>query len=272
VRFSAFILAAALSGCANSLLLYPTTHPIGTQATRHVLADEDGELELWKIASEEAKASPDMLIVSYPGNGDRAERSAPYEASLWRGKAVEIWTLNYPGYGKSSGSAALSLIPGAALAAYDEVRRIAAGRPVLVSGDSLGTAAALHVAAHRPVDGVILRNPPPLRSLIMGRYGWWNLWLAASVVALQVPSELDSLGNGAKASAPAIFIQATEDNTVPPAYQQDVIDAYRGEKVVVRFAGGHNGMILGVDELKALSEAFHLLEAKARSEPRNNNK
>jgi len=27
---------------------------------------------------------------------------------------------------------------------------------------------------------LILTNPPPLRQLIMGHYGWWNLWLAAA--------------------------------------------------------------------------------------------
>jgi len=44
--------------------------------------------------------------------------------------------------------------------------------------------AALSVAARRPVAGLVLQNPPPLRQLIMGHYGWWNLWLVAGAVVL----------------------------------------------------------------------------------------
>ena len=53
-----------------------------------------------------------------------------------------------------------------------------------------------HVAANRPVAAIVLQNPPPLRQLILGHYGWWNLWLIATPVALGVPSELDSLNIG----------------------------------------------------------------------------
>src|SRR6185312_16802983 len=100
---------------------------------------------------------------------------------------VEIWSMNYTGYGQSSGSARLSTIAPSALATYDELNRRAAGRPIFVSGHSIGTTAALYVAAHRPVAGLILHNPPPLRQLINGRFGWFDFWIASSRVAAAVP-------------------------------------------------------------------------------------
>jgi pimeloyl-ACP methyl ester carboxylesterase len=162
-------------------------------------------------------------------------------------RPVEVWSVNYPGYGGSAGPARLASIGPAALAAYDELARRAAGRPVIVGGQSLGTAAALHVAANRPgVAGMVLYNPPPLRRLVLQRHGWWNLWLAAVPVALSIPDALDSIGNAKRSTASAVFVLAGADGVVPPKYQRMVVDAYAGEKRVVRAPGaGHNDPLEG---------------------------
>ena len=106
---------------------------------------------------------------------------------MWNDRAVEIWGMNYPGFGGSAGPARLSKMGPSAVAAFDELERHAGDRPIVVYGASIGAAAALHVAASRPADiaGLILHNPPPLREMILRRFGWWNLWLLAGPVALQ---------------------------------------------------------------------------------------
>ena len=164
------------------------------------------------------------------GNGSRAEWTASTSAKRWGPRPVEVWALNWPGYGRSTGPASMSAIAPAALFAYDAVSRIAGGRPVVICAHSLGTAGALHVAAHRPVVGLVLLNPPPLRQLIVGHYGWWNLWLGAIPISWQVPSDLDSLANGSRGIAPAVFVSSGRDTVVPPEYHRRVFDAYRGPK------------------------------------------
>jgi pimeloyl-ACP methyl ester carboxylesterase len=114
--------------------------------------------------------------------------------------------------------------------------RKANGKPIFVLGQSLGTTAALHVAANRPVAGLVLANPPPLRKLILQRHGWWNLWLLATPVAMSIPPELDSLQNGPRAEAPAVFVLAGRDSVVPPKYQEQVFGAYSGPKRAIRVA------------------------------------
>src|SRR6478736_2180132 len=71
-------------------------------------------------------------------------------------------------------------------------RTLSANPPIYVFGASIGSAVAMDVAANREVRGLILHNPPPLRQIILRNYGWWNLWLLAGPVALQIPRELDS--------------------------------------------------------------------------------
>lgn len=255
--------ALAATGCANGLLLYPSTSPIYSYARRKILKTDGGDVELWTLRSPRcADEEPQLFVLSFMGNADRAELWAFSESQSWPDFAVEIWAMNYPGYGGSTGPAELGRIPAAALAAFDELQNVAGEKPILVSGSSLGSAAALYVSAQRPASGAVLRNPPPLRSLILGRYGWWNLWIAAGIVACQIPSELDSIANAGKAGIPAVFLLAQNDEVVPPGYQEDVVDAYAGEKRQVPFQGGHNAS-LGTAAQAARDDAFRWLAWKA---------
>jgi pimeloyl-ACP methyl ester carboxylesterase len=186
---------------------------------------------------------------------------------MWNDHAVEIWGMNYPGFGGSTGPARLARIGPAALAAFDELKRHARDQPIVVYGASIGTTAALHVGASRPagVAGLILHNPVPLREMILRRFGWWNLWLLAGPVALQIPKDLDSIANAQAIRAPAIFLLAEKDEVVPPRYHELVLNAYAGEKRVIRLPGAyHNDPIEG-KALTDLNDALGWLLSKATS-------
>jgi pimeloyl-ACP methyl ester carboxylesterase len=175
--------------------------------------------------------------------------------------------MNYPGFGGSTGPARLSKIGPAALATFDELKRHAGDRPIVPFGTSIGATAALHVAASRPtaIAGLILHNPPPLREMILRQFGWWNLWLLAGPVALQMPRDLDSISNARASRAPAIFLLAEKDEMVAPRFHRLVVDAYSGEKRVITLHGAyHNDPIEGA-ALVDLNGALRWLLAKADS-------
>jgi uncharacterized protein len=234
----------------DHLILFPTTAPIDANgAVRKMLPFQSGDLEVWTAKSRLAqqKGGADIYVLRFYGNADRADRWAAAEAEMWNDRAVEVWGMNYPGFGRSTGPARLSRIGPAALTAFDELKRHAADGPVVVFGTSIGATPALHVAAHRRVAGLILHNPVPLREIILRRFGWWNLWLLAGPVALQIPKDLDSVSNAKTIHAPAIFLLAEEDEVVPPRYQKLVVDAYAGEKRVISLHGAyHNDPIESV--------------------------
>jgi uncharacterized protein len=234
----------------DHLILFPTTAPIDANgAVRKMLPFQSGDLEVWTAKSRLAqqKGGADIYVLRFYGNADRADRWAAAEAEMWNDRAVEVWGMNYPGFGRSTGPARLSRIGPAALTAFDELKRHAADGPVVVFGTSIGATPALHVAAHRRVAGLILHNPVPLREIILRRFGWWNLWLLAGPVALQIPKDLDSVSNAKVIHAPAIFLLAEEDEVVPPRYQKLVVDAYAGEKRVISLHGAyHNDPIESV--------------------------
>jgi len=233
----------------DHLILFPTTSRIDAHgAVRKTVPFENGKLELWTAKSQLAQANghADTYVLRFYGNADRAERWTADEAEMWNNRAVEIWGMNYPGFGGSTGPAKLARIGPAALTAFDALHHEASSHPVVVFGASLGTTAALHIAANRPVAGLILHNPPPLREMILRQFGWWNLWLLAGPIALQVPRDLDSIANAKRVHAPAIFLLAEKDEVVAPRFHRLVVDAYAGEKRVIALRGAyHNSPIEG---------------------------
>jgi len=253
-----FVLTAG--GCANFLLLHPTgrsMRPPGIE--RRIVTREEGDLEVWVARSPGADTLPiETSVLVFSGNADRAERLATAVARLLGERAALVWAVNYPGYGGSEGSASLDAIPGAALAAYDALTAQTPDLPVVCWGESLGTTAALAVGAERDVAGLVLRNPPPLRRLIMARHGWWNLWLVAIPVALQVPIALNALDSAPRVTAPAVFVMSRDDRVVPYDYQRLVFEAFAGPKQEVILAHGHNdGM--DRDEKRRLDDALSRL-------------
>jgi uncharacterized protein len=249
----------------DHLILFPTRTPINAGgAVRKTVPFQNGELELWTTKSRRAqeKGAADIYILRFYGNADRAERWAAAEAEMWNDRAVEVWGMNYPGFGGSTGPARLSKIAPAALAAFDELKRHAVYRPIVLFGASIGTAPALHVAAHRPVAGLILHNPPPLREMILRQFGWWNLWLLAGPVALQIPRDLDSIANARASRAPAIFLLSERDEVVAPRFHQLVVKAYAGEKRVTPLPGAYHNDPIEAAALAELNNALDWLLAK----------
>jgi pimeloyl-ACP methyl ester carboxylesterase len=249
VAVGVYLAVILFGGLPDHLILFPTTASINSRgAIREALPFENGQLELWVAKSQLAQRNghPDIFILRFYGNADRAERWVAAEAEMWNERAIEIWGMNYPGFGGSTGPARLSRFGPAALTAFDELQRHAAGRPIVLFGASLGSAAALHVAAQRPVAGLILHNPPALRQIILRQFGWWNLWLLAGPIALQIPRDLDSVANARAIHAPAIFLLSEKDEVVAPRYHRLIADAYAGEKRLIALRGAyHNDPIEG---------------------------
>ncbi len=252
----------------DHLILFPSTAPIDAGAAiRKSIPFQNGKLEIWTAKSRRVghDGRPDIYVLRFYGNADRAEKWVAAEAEAWNGRAVEVWGMNYPGFGGSTGPARLNRVGPAALAAFDALQKNAAGRPIVVFGASLGTTAALNVAAHRPVAALVLHNPPAIRPMILRQFGWWNLWLLAGPLSLQIPRDLDSVANAKAIRAPAIFLLSEKDEVVAPRFQKLVVDAYAGEKRIIQLKGAHhNSPITGT----ALADLYDSLDCSCRGRPK----
>jgi pimeloyl-ACP methyl ester carboxylesterase len=226
----------------DRLVVFPNHQAIEADGAQQLLIPSgQGTIEVWKARSPGSKdQEPAAFILRFVGQGDRAERRATSTARQWRAKPVEVWAMNYPGSGGSTGPPRLDELCPSAEQTYDALRKVAGQRPVFVQANSLGTAVALCLATRRPIAGLILDNPAPLRQVILDRYGWWNLWLLAWPASMQIPSRLDAIANASQSKVPAIMIHSEKDTSIPQNLQRLVDKAYQGRKREILVLGaGH---------------------------------
>src|SRR3954468_10220725 len=255
-----YVAVIALAPLPDRLVLFPTTYRIDAgSAARKAIPFQNGNLEVWTARSAHAhqRGQPEIFVLRFYGNADRADRWVAAEAGMWNERAVEVWGMNYPGFGGSTGPARLARLGPAALTAFDELKKVAGNRPIIVFGASLGTTTALHIAAHRKIAGLIPQYPVAMRQIILRQFGWWNLWLFAGPMAQKIPRELDSIANARTSHAPVIFLLSEKDEVIAPRFQRLVVEAYAGEKRIVALSGaGHNDPIAGA----GLGDLHHALD------------
>jgi len=190
--------------------------------------------------------------------------------ACWSQRCVEIWAVNPPGYGNSSGTASLMKLPAMAEQALKEIRQVAGDTPVVAAGGSLGSVSALYLAAHFKVEGVMVQNPPALREVILAQSGWWHFKWLTRWISAQVPRELDSLANARRATAPAVFVTAQQDRIVPARIQRQIIDAYHGPlKVLSMPDADHDTSLTEADleQLRPLTDWLYRVAAAGAGQP-----
>ncbi|MDP1561398.1 MAG: hypothetical protein Q8M16_08375 [Pirellulaceae bacterium] len=190
----------------------------------------------------------DLVIIKFPGNAGRAELSPIHPANVWPKKHIVVWSINPPGYGESHGRASLDHVPAVARAVCKEVERQYPSTPILIYGNSIGALTAMRSVAltqqrqRPPRVGLLLRNPPDLRPLILDhRRQWFHgpvpKWLTRGLDPL-----LDSVALAAACQCPFLLVQAERDRMVPPSNQDRIFHAYPGPKAkfVVPLADHHH--------------------------------
>ncbi len=179
--------------------------------------------ELTDGCIESDRSDADLFVLKFPGAGGRAERATVHPAGVLDDLTTEVWTVNPPGFGKSPGRASLSNISLFADASFERIQRRADGRPILITGNSLGNLPLFYLAAKHNVAGLLCRNPPPLREVIRDHHARRFLNWAVRGVANSVPSELCTISNAGKISSPVLFVVSEKDETIPVSFQQQII-------------------------------------------------
>jgi len=232
-----------------------------------IIPTVNGELRL-NGAPAGPSPDPQIFILKFNGAGGRAERTSIHPLDFWSDLPGEIWSPNPPGYGASEGQPSLKWLAPTGRAVFEELLQVAGTRPIVLTGNSLGTTIALHLAARyasvRNLAALILRNPPPLKQLIAGKFGWRTLGLSLGV-ARQIPRDLDSPANAALARVPCVLLCSGRDRIVPPRFQRLIIEAYGGPKRIVTIPAADHVFELSEPDLTAYAQALTWLRASSAS-------
>lgn len=232
------IVVALVAVFQRNLIYHPTrvTASVARQVAANVGLEEwrDGRGQLlgWKRGSR--MASPIGRVLVLHGNAGWAIHRYDFTASLQGVAALEVYLLEYPGYGSRAGNPTQTSLY---RAATEGLLALPTNLPVYVIGESLGTGPASYVAGTQSakVSGVLLIAPFAELTLVAQ---WHYPWMPAHWVLRDTyPSAAYLRGYH---GALAVWL-AGEDTVVPREFGKELFSAYRGPKQLWEFPkAGHN--------------------------------
>ena len=227
----------ALYWAANSGIYYPSRYPKGRWETQAQvgaadvwLRSSDGvRLHAWWIDAPGARVATLFL---HGNAGNISHRGPHIEALVAAGSAVLM--LDYRGYGKSGGHPTERGLYADAEAGYEHLREL--GRPIVVHGESLGTAVAVDLASRRPCAGVVLESPFTSARAMAAR--------VFPAIGPLLVSGFDSARKIRRVNAPLLVIHGDRDSVVPFELGRALFDAAREPKAFWAVAGAdHNDVV-----------------------------
>ena len=230
---------AASPALDEMLTFFPSKFPVGNWKPRNLAFEDaafaaaDGvKLHGWYVKN----SAPRAVVLYCHGNGGNISFDAELLKFLHDRLAVSVLEFDYRGYGKSEGKPTVEgvLLDARAARAWLAHRENVKPEQVVLMGRSLGGAVAVDLAKDG-TRGLILESTfTSLRETAAVHY-------PAPLVALLVPSRLESLSAIAKYQGPLLISHGNVDETIPFAHGEKLFAAALGSKTFVTIpGGGHN--------------------------------
>ena len=230
---------AALFGLFQRKLIYhPTrlTPPVAQQVARNEGLEDwlgpKGQPLGWKRRSRLAQPWGQVLVLH--GNAGWAIRRHDFSSTLQSIAAVDVYLLEYPGFGSRPGEPTQNSLFSAAV---EGLLALPTNLPVYVVGESLGNSPACHAAGTQPtrVAGMLLIAPfANLADVAQRHYPWLPVrWL------LRDPFPSAAYLRGYR--GPVAVWLAGQDTVVPREFGKELFNGYTGPKQLWEFPdAGHN--------------------------------
>ena len=177
---------------------------------------------------------------------------------------VDLFLVDYRGYGLSEGRPSESGLYRDGFAIYDAARdRGFAPERIILLGESLGCAVAVEVALARQGDRRTARSPAKGPAGVALETPFLSVPALARVHYPFVPgflvrSRYDTEKKIARVAQPKLFVAAAQDDVAPPAHARRLFDLARSPKelLVVPGAGHNDAYVVGGEKYLAVWRRF----------------
>jgi hypothetical protein len=248
----ATVLALAYAGACGflharqrELIYYGWATTTDARATDFALERPDATLRGWVVNP----GKPDPILY-FGGNAERVEANREAFARMFPGRSVYL--LAYRGYGASEGTPSEAALVADAVAFHDEVRKRHPGQKIAAIGRSLGSGVASQLAAHRPLDRLVLVTP--FDSLVGAAGAHYPIF----PVDWLLEDRYDSTQALHGFAHPLLIVHGGRDEIVPPESTQRLIDALSHKPQTLRIPPADHNDISGYSEYeKALARFLH---------------
>ena len=196
----------------------PTPRPNVEEVS--IVAADGVKLRGWLVKGD---AAPAPLVIYFGGNAEEVSWLADL-ADHFAGWSLLL--VNFRGYGESEGKPGEKelLEDGLVIHDYAKGRSEVNSERIVAMGRSLGSGVAVHLAAHRPLRGVILVSPYDSIVEVAKRH------YPFLPVSLMLRHRFDSIALAPLIEAPLLCLVATGDRIIPAAHSRALFEAWRGTK------------------------------------------
>lgn len=231
--------------------LLPLPHlPAGyVTEERRVSAADSAELYCLLLRTESARST----VLYFGPNMARVSQMAPYVLAAMAAHDVNIVLADYRGYGQSTGDPrSVEQLQADALKVFDAVQSMASlqGQSFVVHGFSLGSLMAAHVAAQRPVAGLVLEASATTGQDWLEHRSKQIPWYLRPFINVELAPSVRDGGNLSlvkQLHVPLLVIVGSEDAATAPAMSQQLYESAATPQSFKRihiFKGtGHGGVM-----------------------------
>lgn len=177
---------------------------------------------------------------------------------------VNVFMVDYPGYGESAGKPSVAAIKEDGLLAFDELHSLpeVSGTAIVVHGFSMGTEVASYVAVNRPVSGLVLESPlTNIKQLVHNLMPWYDR-MFVSVHLAKPLQNVDSEIYLKEYSGPLLLLVGSDDTTTPPSQVREIyrISATPANRKILDVVPGrgHDGDLPSLPAVKQVYSDFLL--------------
>jgi pimeloyl-ACP methyl ester carboxylesterase len=193
------------------------------------------------------------LVLAFAGNAWNAQDAAEYLREVF--PAMDVVAFHYRGYPPSQGAPSADALIADAPKIYDFVAERWSPRRIIAIGFSIGTGIAAHLAAKRPLDGLILVTPfDSLKAVAQALYPW-------APIGPFFSHEIDAATPLRNCAIPVAILAAERDELIA-APRTDALRAAVGNLVFDRTIGraGHNDIYARSEFQLAMRDAMDALD------------
>lgn len=174
------------------------------------------------------------IVLFFHGNRNNVERYRQYPPLFTR-NGYEIWMIDYPGFGKTTGSRTEKILYQQALVMYDLAMKETNSSNLVIYGKSMGTGIASFLAANRNCKKLILETPyQSIAALAKHYFPVYPTLLRKYSFPVQDYLE--------KIRVPITIFHGTDDGVVPYRQGKELAASIRNAELITIEKGEHNNL------------------------------
>ncbi len=175
------------------------------------------------------------IVLYFHGNRQNINRYAKYAPGFTRNN-YEVWMIDYPGYGKSTGKRSEQILYDDAALFYKMAHSKVPAEQIIIYGKSIGTGIAAQLASKKDCSRLILETPYYSMAALAKHYFFMYPVMSMARYTLPTYQHFEYI------NAPITIFHGTRDRVIPYKQAKWLAGKKTGTELITLEKGRHNNL------------------------------